>query len=143
MVPLNPGATNNYGNNCVGLRFPPRSDRHVRDQEGGRDRSYHHRHKREREQQFYTVGLQYVPKKGDSNVYRTVVIDMMPLGTKLEDVLEFAKEYPIVSSRLIDTSRMKLKGADEGVVGTVSSHALNIATALSQNIFYHSESLLK
>jgi hypothetical protein len=129
VVPLGPRLSTTYGDNCVGLRFPTRGGRGDRGRDrGGRSRSYPYGYEREREPQFYTDGLQYVPQKGDSDIYRTVVIDMLPLGTKLEDVLGFAKEHPIISARLLDTSRMKLKGADGGVVGKVSSQLVFLST---------------
>jgi hypothetical protein len=127
IIPLGPRAMNGYGENCVGLRFPSRGDRGGRGRDRGRDRPYqdnYRPYRPERESQFYTVGLHYVPAKRDVDVYRTVVIDMLPIGTKLGDILEHAKEHPVVSSRLIDTSKMKLKGRAE-VAGTVSIRLIN------------------
>jgi hypothetical protein len=105
-----------YGDNCVGLRFPPGENCRDRDRDRGRNHSYQHA----RTPQFNSIGLQYIPTIGDVDIYRTVVIDCLPMETKLEDILQHATEHPIVSSQRIDMSKMKVKGATSGVVGTVA-----------------------
>jgi hypothetical protein len=122
VIPLAPQAMNGYGKNCVGLRFSSRGLRSGRGRDHERGRPYQDEcrpYRPEHQPQFYTFGLHYVPSKGDVDVYRTVVIDMLPAGTRLDSILEYAKEHPVVSSRLIDISKMKLKSDAEGA-GTVS-----------------------
>lgn len=58
--------------------------------------------------QYWKTGISYAPEKGNADVYRTVVVDNLPLGTKLEQILKYANDYPLVSSQLLDTSKMKL-----------------------------------
>jgi hypothetical protein len=132
VVPLGPRAMNAFGEHCVGLRFRSKGHPGGRSRDRGRDMYLHKEYRpywSEQESPYYTIGLRYVPAKGDVDVYRTVIIDMLPIETKLVDILRHAKQHPIISSKLIDTSKIKLKGTMQ-VAGTVSSHSF-IRTPLS------------